>query len=106
MKVVKRILCYLKGILDHDLDLSRATDLSFTTFYDFDWVGDTRDRKSTIAYLIYVGPNAISWSYKKQLTVAKYSTKAEYRTIVTTTTELLWLRELLKEFGHLIIKTP
>jgi len=25
---------------------------------------------------------------------------------VTTTTELLWLRELLKELGHPIIKTP
>jgi len=82
-----------------------ATDLSFTTFCDSDWVRDTYDRKFTAAYLIYMGPNAISWSPKKQPTVAKSSTEDEYRTI-TTTTELLWLHELLKKLGPPIIKAP
>jgi len=36
--------------------------------------------------------------------IAKSSTEAEYHTIATTTTELMWLRELLKELGHPIIK--
>ena len=40
----------------------------------------------------------------KQPTVAKFSTETEYRTIATTTTKLLWLGELLKEFGHPISK--
>jgi len=80
--------------------------ISLTTFCDSDWVGDTHDRKSTTAYLIYMGTNVISCSSKKQPTVAKSSTEAEYRTITTTTTELLWLQELLKELGHPIIKTP
>jgi len=51
-----------------------------------------------------MGPNSIFWSSKEQPTVVKSSTEAEYRTITTTTTELLWLRELLKELGHPIIK--
>jgi len=53
-----------------------------------------------------MGTNVISWSSKKQPTVAKSSIEAKYRTIATTTTELLWLQELLKQLGHPIIKTP
>ena len=89
MKVVKRLLHYLKGTLDHGLHLSRATNLSLTSFCDSDWARDTYDHKSTTAYLIYIGPNVISWSSKKQPTVAKSSTETEYRTIAITTTELL-----------------
>lgn len=30
-----------------------------------DWGGDSANMKSTAAYIIYLGPNAISWSNKK-----------------------------------------
>jgi len=105
MKVAKHLHRYLKGTLDHDLHLSHVVDLSFTAFCDSNRARDTYDHKSTTAYLIYIGPNVISWSSKKQPIVAKSSTEAKYRIIATTTTELLWLRELLQELGHPIIKT-
>ena len=41
---------------------------------------------STAKYIIYIGPNAISWSSKKQSTIAKSSSEAECHTIATTTT--------------------
>jgi len=68
---------------------SHAPQISLTTFCDSDWAGDTHDRKSTAAYIIYIGPNTLSWSSKKQPTVAKSSRETEYRTIATTTTKLL-----------------
>jgi len=88
MKAAKRLLCYLKGTHDHGLHLSRTTNLSLTAFCDSDWARDTHDRKSTAAYLIYMGLNAISWSSKKQPIVAKSLKETEYWTIVTTTIEL------------------
>ena len=57
-------------------------------------------------FLIYMGPNAISWSPKKQSTVAESSNEAKYMNIASTTTELLRLRELLKELDLPIIKAP
>ena len=106
MQALKRIHRYLKGTLAHGLHLSQASDLSLTAYCDFDWAGDTMDRKSTAAYIIYLGPNAISWSWKKQPIVARSSNEAEYRTIASTTSKILWLRELLKELHFPLTKAP
>jgi len=81
----------LKGTLGHGLHLSRTTNISLIAFCDSDWVGDTHDRKSTTAYLIYKGPMSSLGPLRSNLLLL-----SEYPTITTTTTELLWLWELLK----------
>ena len=97
MQALKRVLRYLKSTISNGLHLTRSSNISLTSFCDADWAGDTIDRKSTGAYLIYFGPNIVSWSCKKQPTVAKSSTEAEYRTIAATTHELIWVQNLLQE---------
>lgn len=62
--------------------------------------------KSTIVYIIYLGPNSISWSCKKQQKVAKSFTEAKYCRIASATTELLWLQELFKELCLPLIGKP
>ena len=46
---------------------------------------------------MFLGPSPISWSSKKQTTVVRSSTEAEYRALATTTAEVSWLRILFKE---------
>lgn len=99
MQALKRILRYLKHIIFHGIHLVATRNLDLIAFCNADWGGDNVDWKSTSAYIVYLGPNAISWSCKKQFTIARSSTKAEYRTIGTTTSELLWIQQLLMELG-------
>jgi hypothetical protein len=60
MQALKRILRYLKSTISHGLHLTKSLNKSLTGFCDADWAGDSLDRKSTGAYLIYFGPNVIS----------------------------------------------
>ena len=74
----KRLLRYLCGTLTHGLFLHKATTLSLHAFSDADWVGNKDDYTFTSAYIVYLGCHPISWSSKKQRTVARSSTEAEY----------------------------
>ncbi|GJU05589.1 retrovirus-related pol polyprotein from transposon TNT 1-94 [Tanacetum coccineum] len=58
-------------------------------------------RKSLTRYCIFLGHYLVSWKTKKQATVSRSSTEAEYRSMATTTCELLWLSFLPKD--HLFI---
>lgn len=57
--VVKRILRYVKGTIDHGFHFVHGP-LALTTFIDADWVGDPMDRRSTIGYAIFFGQNLVS----------------------------------------------
>ena len=96
---VLRILRYLKGTLFHDLFYLAQSPLVFRAFSDADWARDPTDRKSTTGYYFLLGSSLISWRSKKQTFVARSSTEVEYRALVDTTSELLWLRWLFKDLG-------
>jgi hypothetical protein len=46
------------------------------------------------------GSGAISWSNKKQPTVALLSIEVEYRGVVIATCEVVWLQKLLSDLGQ------
>lgn len=79
MRAVKRILRYLKGTTDYCLKF--LSPFKLYVYCDADWAGCPDTRRSTSRFCIYLGANCISWSSKKQPTVSRSSTEAEYRLI-------------------------
>ena len=62
-------------------------------------------RRSTSGFVFSLGSGAISWSSKKQPTVALSSTEAEYRGAAVAACEAVWLKRILKDLG-VPIKDP
>nr|XP_018625816.1 uncharacterized mitochondrial protein AtMg00810-like [Nicotiana tomentosiformis] len=56
-------------------------------------------RRSTTRFCIFLGSNLISWYAKKQPTVARSSTEAEYRALAIATAEATWLQYILRDLG-------
>lgn len=98
-QALKRLLRYLKGTISYGLNIYRESPPTLHAFSDSDWAGDHDDFISTGAYMVYLGRNPISWSSKKQRSVARSSTEAEYRSIANTAAELTWLTTVLTELG-------
>ena len=95
---VKRILRYLKGTINFGLVFSRGDDV-LRGYSDADWAGDLDTRRSTSGYVFQIGGATVSWSSKRQATVAKSSTEAEYVALSFATQEAVWLRQLFDSVG-------
>ena len=96
---VKRIIRYLKFSEGTGLLIRRNSPLVINGFSDADWAGSRDDRRSTGGFVVFLGSNVVSWSARKQPTVSRSSTEAEYKSMANTTAEMMWVEQLLGEFG-------
>ena len=96
---MKRIPRYIKGTLDFGLRFSVIDNKMLSGYSDADWAGDIDTRISTSGYVFKIGGATVSWSSKKQATVAKSSTEAEYVALSTAAQKMIWLRQLMENIG-------
>ncbi|CAH9088824.1 unnamed protein product [Cuscuta epithymum] len=97
---VKRIFRYLHGTLDHGLWLQPTSQATCVIAYsDVDWAGCPDTSRSTTGFDVFLGSNLVSWKSKKQPTVSKSSTEAEYRAVAYTVQDTLHIRSVLFELG-------
>lgn len=66
-------------------------------FSNSDWASDVDDRRSTSGWCVLLGSTAMAWSSKKQNTVSRSNTEAEYRSLVSCVSKVLWLKTLLSK---------
>ncbi|XP_019159654.1 PREDICTED: uncharacterized protein LOC109156251 [Ipomoea nil] len=97
--LLKRVLRYVKGTLDYGLHLSPSSSSALHAFLDSNWAGCPIDRKSTSGYAVFLGSNLISWLSRKQRTVARSSTEAEYKALADVSAKVTWVVSLLRELG-------
>ncbi|KFD46771.1 hypothetical protein M513_12352 [Trichuris suis] len=95
---VKRIMRYLKGTRNMKLVYKRA-ERSLTAYCDADWANDKDDRRSTTGFFVCLSGTAVSWSSKKQRTVALSTAEAEYMAPSHAMQEITWLQSLCTEMS-------
>ncbi|GJR95020.1 retrovirus-related pol polyprotein from transposon TNT 1-94 [Tanacetum coccineum] len=78
LHAVKRIFQYLRGSINMGLWYPKDSCIALTAFADADHVGCQDTRKSTSGSMQLLGDRLVSWSSKKQKSIAISSTKAEY----------------------------
>lgn len=95
-KAVKRIFRYLKATLH--MRLIFQGPIQFLIGYtDSDWAGDKDSRRSTSGYVFSLGSAPISWSSKRQPTVALSTCEAAYTGQTQAAKEAVWLKSLLSQ---------
>ena len=72
------IIGYIKNTMDYGLTYSQDCDLSPTAFSDADYRGCWDTQQSTSGYIFIMTGGAVTWSSKRQNTVALSTIEAEY----------------------------
>ncbi|WVZ51993.1 hypothetical protein U9M48_003089 [Paspalum notatum var. saurae] len=90
---------YLKFTLELGLWYSSGSSLSLRGFSDADHTGRRIDRKSTSSTCQLLGTSLVSWSSRKQASVALSTTEAEYVTAASCCSQLLWMIATLSDCG-------
>lgn len=94
----KRILKYISGTLNRGILYGHSMGkISFDGYSDSDYVGDLDTRRSTTGFIFTVNGSAIKWCLRRQSSVSKSTTEAEYIAASEATSELIWLKRLLHE---------
>ena len=88
------------------LRFQRSSSTWLSIFTDTDWAGCSDDRRSTGDFVVFLGPNLVSWSSRKQPTVSRPSTEAEYKALANGTAEAIWIQSVLKELGVFLSQPP
>ncbi|POM76510.1 Integrase catalytic core protein [Phytophthora palmivora] len=102
-KGVKRILRYLKGTTNSGLFYKFghgiASKLQTIIYSDANWAGDSSSAKSTSGSVLQINGMTISWSSRKQTTVALSTMEAEYVAACSAVQDCIAIHQLLQELG-------
>ncbi|KAM0988950.1 hypothetical protein ACFX2A_013056 [Malus domestica] len=101
MGTAKRVLRYISGTLDYGIKYEKGEKAILVGFCDSDWGGSEDDMRSTSGYAFTFGSGIFSWASVKQQSVVLSTAEAEYVSAAMATSQAIWLRFVLKDFGEM-----
>ncbi|GKB65174.1 retrovirus-related pol polyprotein from transposon TNT 1-94 [Tanacetum coccineum] len=84
----------------------KDTAMALTAYADADHAGCQDTRRSTSGSAQFLGDKLVSWSSKKQKSIAISTTEAEYIAMSGCCAQILWMRSQLTDYGFVFNKIP
>jgi hypothetical protein len=106
MRAVKSIMRYLVLTPNLGLWYLRGSHFDLISYSNADYAGCKVDRKSTSGTYQFLGRSLVSWSSKKEKSVALSMPEAEYVAAGSYCAQLLWMRQTLKDHGYTMNQVP
>ena len=102
----KRIFRYLSETQNVGLQYSKNSSLELIAYSDSDFAGCKLDKKCTSGVCHFLEGNLISWSSRKQNSIALSSTEAEYVAAGSCCAQILWIKYQLADYRIELNKVP
>ncbi|GJX04308.1 hypothetical protein Tco_0190224 [Tanacetum coccineum] len=93
------VVCMCARNRQSGLWYSKDSAIALTAFADADHTGCQDTRRSTSGSMQLLGDRLVSWSSKRQKSVAISSTEAEYIALSGCCAQVLWMRSQLTDYG-------
>jgi len=97
IRAARGVLRYVRGATR--LGVVYGDDKPLQKYVDANWTGDNDGHRSTTGFVFTLNGGPISWTNKRQSTVATSTAEAENVADAMETKQALWLRKLLSELG-------
>jgi Reverse transcriptase (RNA-dependent DNA polymerase)/GAG-pre-integrase domain/Integrase core domain len=91
------VIGYIRNTMDYGLTYYRDSDLSPIAYVDADYGGCRDTRRSTSGYVFIMAGGAVTWSSKRQTTVALSTVEAEYVAMSRCAQQMTWMQSWLSE---------
>jgi hypothetical protein len=98
-KAVKHALRYLNGTIDQGITYNGNLGMRLEFWSDANWGGE-EGRESVSGFVGTLAGGAVTYSSKKQPTVALSSTESEYMALLHALKEQIWVLRFLREIGY------
>ena len=98
-KAAKKGLRYINGTIDEGITYNGNLGMRLKAWSDANWGGE-EGRESVSGFVFTLAGGAITYSSKKQRSVALSTTESEYMALLHALKELIWLLRFLREIGY------
>lgn len=95
---IKSIIKYVKGTVNYGIHYTTGTNQSLVRYCDVDLAENLDDEKSTMSGCFFLGKNLISLHNKKQNCTSLSTPEAEYITLRSYCTQLLWMKQMASDY--------